>query len=672
MRFGIRGKLLAGFASVLCLLVVVTGVGIKGMADIGADTRLIADHHLQGLFFAQGSLDAITDVDRDMLELQLADEVADQKAVLDKMTGHMAKLEDNLTSLQAVVISAEDRAAVADIAKGWQALKAANQSVIAPALAGDHEAAHDAFEHWRDIREGPDTALDEMVDHQHDLAEEAASQVDAVNAQMRSITLGAGALGLLIGLVVALLLARGIGSAVRQVVDAARQITRTDLPALSEAAQALADGDLSSEATVTTQPLIIRGRDELAVLASEFNAMIVQLQATGVSFDAMRNGLAELVGEVQGSASKLAVSSSELATVAEQASSATQRVSDGVQGVAAGAEATSRDAHETNDAVAQLSRAFDGIALGAAEQARQVQAASATASQMAGGVQQVSERAEQAAAASERTRASAAHGSQAVQETVEAMAEIQSVVSEVAGRVEELGQLGQKIGAVVETIDDIAEQTNLLALNAAIEAARAGDHGKGFAVVADEVRKLAERSQRETKQIAELIRQVQAGTQGAVASATAGATRVTEGAAKADQAGQALGEILQAVELTDTQITGIAESAREMALGARSVEEAMHAISAVVEENTASTEEMTAQAGQVASAVQAIAAVAGEQSAASSEVSASVTAMSDQVAGFRAQAATLTSTAAQLQNVVARFHGANTNVVAITSKRRAA
>jgi methyl-accepting chemotaxis protein len=259
------------------------------------------------------------------------------------------------------------------------------------------------------------------------------------------------------------------------------------------------------------------------------------------------------------------------------------------------------------------------------------------------------------AEASQQTKASAQHGAQAVRETVAGMAEINAVVTEAADKVQQLGKLGERIGQVVETIDDIAEQTNLLALNAAIEAARAGEHGKGFAVVADEVRKLAERSGRETKQIAELISQVQDATQQAVNAMKAGATKVDHGSAKADMAGQALGEIMTAVDSTVKQVTEIASSAQQMAAASRSVVEAMESISAVVEENTASTEEMAAQAGQVTSAIQNIATVSGTQSASTEQVSASTQQMSAQVEEMSSQAQELATTASQLQSLIAHY-----------------
>jgi methyl-accepting chemotaxis protein len=232
---------------------------------------------------------------------------------------------------------------------------------------------------------------------------------------------------------------------------------------------------------------------------------------------------------------------------------------------------------------------------------------------------------------------------------------IQAVVAQASARVEDLGKLGEKIGAVVETIDDIAEQTNLLALNAAIEAARAGEHGKGFAVVADEVRKLAERSQRETKAISDLIRDVQAGTREVVSAMAQGASEVERGSGQADEAGRALVEILESVEATASQVGTIVEATRGMSMRARDVSDSMASISAVVEEATAAAEEMAASASGVGETIEGIVATAEGSAETTTSVSDAAQAMASQVDEVNAQAEELAATAERLRSLVARF-----------------
>ena len=120
-----------------------------------------------------------------------------------------------------------------------------------------------------------------------------------------------------------------------------------------------------------------------------------------------------------------------------------------------------------------------------------------------------------------------------------------------------LAQGAQKIGDVVGLITNIAGQTNLLALNATIEAARAGDAGKGFAVVASEVKNLAQQTGKATEEISAQIGQIQAATNEAV-EAIVGITTIIEEvsaiaasiASAVEQQGAATAEIARTVQQT--------------------------------------------------------------------------------------------------------------------------
>lgn len=79
------------------------------------------------------------------------------------------------------------------------------------------------------------------------------------------------------------------------------------------------------------------------------------------------------------------------------------------------------------------------------------------------------------------------------------------IVSQVVNTMSDINASARKIVDIISVIDGIAFQTNILALNAAVEAARAGEQGRGFAVVASEVRNLAQRSSAAAKEIKALI-----------------------------------------------------------------------------------------------------------------------------------------------------------------------
>jgi len=268
-----------------------------------------------------------------------------------------------------------------------------------------------------------------------------------------------------------------------------------------------------------------------------------ELGQAGAALNRMKNNLRTIIQSIAGTAEHLASASEEISSTASQQ--------------AQGAE-TQKD------------------------QATQV----ATAMQeMSSTVMQVSDNSNKAADASRRAAETARHGGAIVDKTLAKMRTIAESVSGTAKKMEELGKSSDQIGRIIGVIDDIADQTNLLALNAAIEAARAGEQGRGFAVVADEVRKLAERTTSATKEIAQMIKNIQNETRVAVTAMEEGTKQVEQGVTSTAQAGDALKEIIQMAEEVGEMITHIATAATEQSAASEEVTQNMEQIAKLVKES---------------------------------------------------------------------------------------
>jgi methyl-accepting chemotaxis protein len=154
--------------------------------------------------------------------------------------------------------------------------------------------------------------------------------------------------------------------------------------------------------------------------------------------------------------------------------------------------------------------------------------------------------------------------------------------------IQEINEAARSIEKVIKDIDDIAFQTNILALNAAVEAARAGEAGKGFAVVADEVRNLAGKSAESATNTAALIEST--------------IHKAATGAENADETVTSLTEIIAGINQSVQFLTQILESSENQSTALAQVSSGIDQVSTVVQQNSATAEESAASGEQLTSA----------------------------------------------------------------------
>ena len=175
-------------------------------------------------------------------------------------------------------------------------------------------------------------------------------------------------------------------------------------------------------------------------------------------------------------------------------------------------------------------------------------------------------------------------GQETVGSAIRAVTNLANQVEKGSTRIQQLENESAEIGNVLAVIQSIAEQTNLLALNAAIEAARAGDAGRGFAVVADEVRGLAKRVQESTVDIERIVSQLQSGAAGAVVDMSKAKQMAEEASEEASKSGEALTDILAAVNSIVEMTTQIASATEQQRATAAEMTQNVEISSGAIEE----------------------------------------------------------------------------------------
>jgi methyl-accepting chemotaxis protein len=381
-------------------------------------------------------------------------------------------------------------------------------------------------------------------------------------------------------------------------------------------------GDLTRRITVTYQ-------DEIGAVARWVNVFMEKLHYIMSQVSRTSGQVSTVSQNVLAGTREISDGAKVQMNAVQTTSITTEEMNTSIKAIADRAESLSALTQESAIAILQMSASIDEIAKSSAVLSALVEDTTSSILELSSSVKQIDSNVESLSGAASDSATSmiqmdasikqirgnvhdtvrlskgvtedAERGRRAVESTVMGINRIQEYSRQVEAVIQSLRARTENIGTILNVIDEVAEQTNLLALNAAIIAAQAGEHGKGFAVVAQEIKELADRTATSTKEIHDIINDLQEESKNAVHAIQRGTQSVEEGVKLSKEAMEALNKILDSSMKSTERIQEIARTTDEQTKGVKYVTEAMQRVNDMVQQIGKATHEQSKGSGIIIS-----------------------------------------------------------------------